>query len=238
MKKEEKRPKNDNGAGSIVQQPDGRWVARLYLGRGSNGKGKVKALYGNSQAEVKRKLKSFKHDLAKYDDVNIQHGSVRAYMNDWLTTSQKIKLKPKSYDRLEVTLENQVYPYIGHIQLAVLKSSDIQRMINSLIDKGLSYSSIKKAYDAVHSCFAKGVLQKSVLFNPAVGVALPASDFRGEIVLKFYEPEEVAKLYAVAIQEYKPGTKSYRLAPFVILDLNTGLRVGELIGLKWEDIDL
>ena len=237
MKKEEKRPKNDNGAGSIVQQPDGRWVARLYLGRGPNGKGKVKALYGNSQAEVKRKLKSFKHDLAKYDDVNIQHGSVRAYMNDWLTTSQKIKLKPKSYDRLEVTLENQVYPYIGHIQLAVLKSSDIQRMINSLIDKGLSYSSIKKAYDAVHSCFAKGVLQKSVLFNPAVGVALPASDFRGETVLKFYEPEEVAKLYAVAIQEYKPGTKSYRLAPFVILDLNTGLRVGELIGLKWEDID-
>ena len=52
-----KRHKRSNGEGSITLQKDGRWVARIYLGKNAEGKNKIKAIYGHSESEVKRKLK-------------------------------------------------------------------------------------------------------------------------------------------------------------------------------------
>ena len=82
--------------------------------------------------------------------------------------------KPKSYDRLEQTINNQIIPHIGHLQLAALTSDDVQKMINDLKAEGLGYSTIKKAYDAINECFKTGIIKKSVVHNPALGVTTPA----------------------------------------------------------------
>ena len=95
-------------------------------------------------------------------------------MKTWLYDNKQNLLKPKSFDRLEQTVLYQVIPQVGHIQLASFQSNDVQAMLNTLKKDGLSYSSIKKAYDAVNECFRTGVIQKTVLFNPALGVAVPA----------------------------------------------------------------
>jgi len=244
---QEKRAKRGNGEGSITLQKDGRWVARIYLGKNAEGKNKIKAIYGHSEPEVKRKLKEYKKEMAKHDMANLSKGTVQTYMTYWLENVKKNELKPTSYDRLEQTLKYQVFPYLGHIQLQAIQFSDVQYMINELQKKGLSYSAIKKAYDAVHGCFAAGMIQHTVLRNPALGVTMPSktdigTNDDGELddegySLKFYTPDEVKLLYKAATETYKNGNYKYRLGYIVILDINTGLRIGELLGLRWSDID-
>lgn len=110
-------------------------------------------------------------------------------------------------------------------------------MINKLLDSGLSYSSIKKAYDAVNDCFRTGVIKKDITSNPALGVELPAKSKFGEKQIKFYTIDEIPKIYRSALACYSNGTPRYRLGDAVILAINTGLRIAELTGLRWVDID-
>lgn len=136
-----------------------------------------------------------------------------------------------------MTLNRQVFPHIGHIQVNKLTADDVQDMIIKLLDSGLSYSSIKKAYDAVNDCFRTGEIKKSVPSNPALGVELPAKSKFGEKQIKFYTIDEIPKIYRSAPACYSNGTPRYRLGDAVILAVNTGLRIAELVGLRWVDID-
>lgn len=157
-------------------------------------------------------------------------------MLNWLRSVKSNELKPKSYDRLEQTLTYQVIPYIGHLQVAAIQPDDVQKMVNELKDKGLSYSTIKKAYDAVNDCFRNGVIKRTVIYNPALGVSIPAKKSFGKTKIKCYTKEEAELLCKASTACYKNGKPIYRLGNIVKLTLNTGLRLGELLGLRWEDI--
>lgn len=229
--------RRDYGEGSISQRSDGTWTARLTLGVNDDGKRKVKAFYGKSEREVKKKLSEFKKEYYKNDNVNVERNTVQSYMNTWLTDVKKYELKPKSYDRLEQTLNHNVYPAIGCLQIAALKSSDVQKMINDMVDDGSSYSTIKKAYNAVDACFKLGVIQRSVTYNPAAGVKLPSRNLFENKDIRYYSNEEAILLADCSYKRYGNGKRIYRLGAAVPLILNTGLRLAELLGLKWEDIN-
>ena len=63
--------KRDYGEGSISQRKDGTWTARIFLGKSADGKQKIKAIYGKTEKEVKKKLKEFKEEMIKYDNTNL-----------------------------------------------------------------------------------------------------------------------------------------------------------------------
>lgn len=136
--------RREKGEGSISQRKDGIWTARIDLGRNQNGKRKIKALYGKTEKEVKKKLKEYKIELIKHEPEQVKKITVQEYMSDWLKTIKKNELKSSSYDRLEVTCENQIFPHIGYLQMNSVKANDIQKLINHLNDSGYSYSTIKK----------------------------------------------------------------------------------------------
>lgn len=234
----ENKSRREYGTGSVSQRKDGTWTARMVIGVGDNGKPKVKAFYGKTEREVKKKLKEFQKEFAKNDAVVVQRNTVSSYMTDWLENNKRNELKPKSYDRLEQTLNYQVIPRIGHIQIAAIKASDIQKMVNDLKSEGYSYSTIKKAYDAVNDCFRTGVIQRTVAFNPALGVKIPSKKSFGKSEIKFYEEAEVDAIQTAAVETYSNGVQIYRLGAAVPLAINTGLRMAELLGLKWSDVSL
>ncbi|MCR5089069.1 MAG: site-specific integrase [Oscillospiraceae bacterium] len=160
-------------------------------------------------------------------------------MTKWLTTVKVNDLKPKSYDRLEQTLTLDVFPSIGEIQLQALTTDYVQNMINKLCADGRSHSSIKKAYDAVNACFKHGVIQRTVAFNPAPGVAVPGKSSFKQKQVPFYTKEEAQALCTQAMSSWGNGKRRYPLGAFVPLLINTGLRMGELLSLQWKrDIDL
>ena len=167
----------------------------------------------------------------------IQKATVEQYMTRWLNENKKNSLKSKSFDRLEQTLKYQVFPKIGHIQIAAIQSDDVQTMVNELMAEGRSYCTVKKAYDAVNDCFRTGVIQRTIIFNPALGVTIPQKKSFGVSEIKYHDTEDVAKICEAARSYYSNGQRIYRLGDAIILDLNTGLRLAELASLKWSDID-
>ncbi|MBS1419504.1 MAG: site-specific integrase [Oscillospiraceae bacterium] len=227
------------GTGSVSQRKDGYWVGRITAGKKPDGKPDVRVVYGKTENEAKRKLKELIKQLNRSDYVYVQKSTVQSYMDDWLFNVKSNELKPKSFDRLEQTLVLDVYPQIGQIQLQALTPGDVQKMVNNLRDNGRSYSTIKKAYDAVNGCFSKGVQQKTVVFNPASGVTVPSKKQFTQKDIPFYTEAEAKILTKQAMSYWGNGKRRYPLGAFVPLLINTGLRLGELLALKWDrDIDL
>lgn len=237
----EEKKRREKGDGSISQRKDGLWVGRYDAGKKPDGKRNIKVVYGKTDKECKKKLKDLKREIEKGEHYYIERSSVEAYMTDWLVNVKKNELKPKSYDRLEQTLNNNVFPYIGHIQLQAIETNDVQKMINDLRDSGKSHSTIKKVYDAVNAAFKYGLACKppKVDGNPAFNVTIPSKKILPQKKIQFYTKEEATLICDHAISNYKNGNRHYRLGAFVPLLVNTGLRMSELLALKWnEDVDL
>lgn len=232
------KQRRDYGTGSISQRKDGTWTARMVIGVNEKGKPRIKALYGKTEREVKKKLKDFQKEFYKNDQTVVQKNTVESYMLNWLHTNKKNTLKPKSYDRLEQTITYQVIPHIGHLQLAAIQANDVQNMVNKLAEAGMSYSTIKKAYDAVNECFRTGIIQKTTLFNPALGVTIPAKSSFGKKEIRCYGESETKRLCEAATSVYSNSKRVYRLGDAIVLDVNTGLRLAELLALKWTEVDL
>ena len=227
--------RREKGEGTVFQRKsDGLWIAE-YKHEGS---AKKKYFSGKTESEAKKKLREYKKEIAKNGYVEIQKKTVQDYMSNWFNVIKAIELKPKSLDALTHTLNNQVYPRIGSVQLASLNARDIQAMINQLTLEKYAYSTIKKAYNAINSCFKLAVIKGDVGKNPCLGVKLPKNiaNRNGE-ARRFLTQDECEKLCAESIATYPNGKQIYRLGHSVILMLYTGMRLAELLGLRWASID-
>lgn len=236
--------KRDRGYGrGSVYFSEGRscWIGQVKLGTKPNGKPDVKAVYAKTEKEAHRKLNLVLEEASRSQYAYVQKQSVKEYLDLWSTTIKRLELKDKSYDRLEQTITADVVPYVGAIQLAALESSDVQAMIQSLFDSGRAYSSIKKAYEAVNAAFKWGlsVNPPKVKLNPCAGVKLPSKKLFKPTQIKFYTEEEARAITKAALGKYPCGTPHYPLGGAIVLVLNTGIRLGELMALEWKrDIDI
>ena len=227
-----------NGSGTIYYSEKGeKWVAELQWSD-RNGTRHVKKFSGKKKTAVKNKLEDFKRKLLIAngdfgdDDVLFQE-----YADEWLHTILRNSLKPTSYTRKEVTLQNQVYPHLGGIPINRITHSDVQNMVNDLADDGLSYSTIKKAYEAVSGCLANYRVKTGTYLNPCEGVTLPSNSTRDVSDITFFDADQRKLIYEEAVRRYGSGKSVYRLGNAIIVLMYTGLRVGELLALTWNDID-
>jgi len=225
--------RRDKGEGSIYfRESDKRWVAKYVATPGS----KPKVLYGKIEQEVKKKLREYKKEIIKNDYVEVQKITVKDYMENWLFNVKIHELKPKSFDRMEVTLNNQIYPHIGDYQIDVLTANDVQVLINKLVVKKLSYSTIKKTYDCLNACFKLGVIKDELIKNPCIGVSLPKNT-KKQSGVKFFTIEQAELISVESVRRYKTGKPVYRLGHGINLLLYTGMRIGEALYLSWDDVD-
>lgn len=229
--------KRDYGDGSISQRKDGTWTARVFLGK-LNGKQKIKAFYGKTEKEVKKKLKDYQAELIKSTCQEVQKTTLETYMTDWLNNVKRNELKPSSFDRLETTCKHQVFPFIGYLQIHSITPADIQNLVNKLIDKGYSYSTIKKAYNAIDSCFSFAYDRNEVQKNPCVRISLPTNEKKDISDIIFFNDNEITAIEQSALFKYKNGNYKYSNGWYIVFLLYTGLRIGELLALKWENVDL
>ena len=208
--KEADKPRREKGSGSVSQRADGLWVGRIDAGRKPDGKRNIKVVYAKTEPECKRKLRDLIKEVNKGEHYYVERSSVESYMTDWLVDVKKNELKPKSYDRLEQTLKDSVFPYIGHIQLQAIQTKDVQTMINGLRDKKMSYSTIKKAYDAVNAAFKYGLAcnPPKVYSNPAFNVTIPSKKILPPKKIQFYSQEEASIICDHAMKKLQRMRKS------------------------------
>lgn len=232
--------KREHGQGTIYLRKDGRWYGAVQNGYNENGKPKMITVYGKTEAETKRKLKEkiklINSNGLILQDNAVQNITVEEYCTNWLENVKVNELKPSSYDRKEMTLSNQVYPAIGMLQLSQLTIDDVQKMVNDLKNK-LSYSSIKKTYEAINECCKYAIIRGDLQRNPCVGVVLPTNLKHRDGDIKFYTEEQIELLLKQSMTKYSNGKNKYRLGYGIQFLLYTGLRIGEALALTWEDVD-
>lgn len=226
--------KRDNGTGTIYQRSNGSWVGKIYLGRDETGKEKFKYLSGKTESEVKKKIREYNQLGSRIESKKI---SLQEYLNNWLRTYKLGTIKASSYDAIERTAKNQIIPYIGMIQLQEITATDIQTLLAELKEKGYSYSIVKKTHDCLNAMFVHATIANDIIKNPMLLVKMLAKSEFEKKEIRYFSEEECALIIEECSRQYKTGKPIYQYADAYILILNTGIRLGEAIGLKKADWD-
>lgn len=212
--------KRPNGDGSITRYKDG-WRGR-YTDPITH---KQRAVYGRTQEECRAKL----HEklAAIQDGVFVQPDKMTtgAWLLQWFENFYCIGTKQSSQATTHQGIRTHLLPALGKIALQKLTTEHIQGMIRAMQKNGLSAATIQRHMKTLKQALEKAVKTKKIPFNPAKGIELPKKE-KPEI--QFLTKEEQA-----AILQHIPFSTSGRAIRFL---LGTGMRVSELCGLKWKDI--
>lgn len=216
-----------NGEGSIRQRKDGRYEARVTTGFDpKTGKPIRRSIYGRTKKEVRQQMTTILHELDSGTYQEPDGITLAAWLNEWLTTFCKNKVKPLSYQAYEGLIRNHISPAIGKMKLQDVKGIHIQRLYNQMSDSGFSAKTIKNVAIVLHRAFDVAKKQALVSANPAEG-AEPPKVKRHEITP--LSDEDIPRFLAAI--DGSPLRNAYALCLFA------GLREGECLGLSWKQVD-
>lgn len=218
--------RNAQGAGTIRQRKDGTWEARYSLGRDpGTGKQKQKSIYTKTQREALKKLQQVQNDLENGSYVEPSRITVGSWMDIWLA-EYNANIKP--YTRASYTghIKNQIKPGLGSISLQKLQPHHVQTFYNGL-QTTLSAKSIKNVHGVLHKGLEQAVRLGYIKQNPSRLCTLP------RIVRK-----EIKVLSDDTVIQFLNNIQDKWYETIFFVDLFTGMRQGEILGLAWDCVDL
>lgn len=217
---------------NIRKRKDGRWEGRYIKSREANGKAKYGSVYGKTYSSVKEKLKEINNSQTEFPKGNKM--TFREALFLWLE-SNKLKQKTQTYCKYLQLIDTQIVPSIGYLNLSNINNVILNQFIAEKATKGrldneggLSASYIQTICFIIESTMRFCV--ENNFCSPIIGkIIRPFKQRKDVSVLSFDEQKLLEKHLFSEINETKIG---------ILLSLYTGLRVGEVCGLRWENIDL
>ena len=231
--------KRKAGDGTLRKRSDGRWEARVVIGYDENNLPRTKNVTAVNKDKCLEKLEKLKQEIGM-----VEHSNSKAdmpfgeWIDFWYKQYIKITLKPTTQSEYESLIYKHIIPEIGKIKLNKLTQNDLQQFYSRLktngrqihteiYGKGLSDRMIRACHILCQKSLAKAVEEKVIRTNPAIGCKLPPKKAKEMQVLT---PDEMQRFI---IQAKEDG-----YFELFVLELCTGMRRGEILGLQWNDLNI
>jgi integrase len=206
----------------------GTYRIAVYLGTDSNGKRKYyyETIHVKNKKQAQEYLTQKLNDLDKGAFIEPANLTVSEYLDKWAETALKPRVRPKTFDSYMLLIDLYIKPNIGAYKLAKLTPLAIQQMYSTMLGNGLAPRTIRYTHAVLKSALKQAIKWQMLRSNPADNVDLPKQTRQEMNVLT---PEQ-AKCFLEACVYNRWGIL------FELL-LVSGMRPGEALGLKWEDVD-
>jgi len=212
--------KRANREGTIFKRKDGRWVAAVTLPTG-----KRWMQYSDSQALARRKLRHMLQQLDEGFNPHTGTATVSNYLAYWLKIVTP-SLRPKTYQQYRQICEQHIVPHIGDIKLLDLRADHLQNLYSQKLSAGTGVRTVQLIHAVLHRALQQAFRWGIVQHNVADRVEKPK---RARSEMRVLTIEQSQRFLAAA--------RDHRLFALFHLAITTGLRRGELLGLRWDDLD-
>lgn len=220
--------KRGNNEGSIVRRKDGRWMASITVGRDpETGKLKRVSFYGKTRQEAADQMAKALADHSRGNFIAPHRMTVGQWIEVWLKEYKAPSVRPKTLEGYGAVIRCYIKPAIGDIPLKNLRPEHVQMMYNDALKQGLSPQSIRFIHAVLHGSLEQAEKGQLVLRNVSEATALPRET-----------KTEIHPLNLDQVKKLLHAIKEHRLYPAILLEVNTGLRRGELLAIRWDDVDL
>ena len=230
-----RRPQGD---GTIRKRSDGRWEARIIVGHKNDGSPMYKSAFAKTQKSALKQL----HQLIElYRDVDLTEDcrmTLGEWLDKWLDEYMIFTIRESTLDSYRAMVKNQVKPFIGGKQIASLTTADMQKFYNKIKKEGrvrehpihgktLADSMVRGVHMMLHEALDTAVKERLIAKNPTNGTTVPKCNYPEKQILGDSQLDTF--LEAIKGEEYWDT--------FFYVEVMTGLRRGEICGLKWQDIN-
>ncbi len=237
--KRRRSKKRANGQGSIYQRKDGRWAGAAFV-LGADGLYKRVPVYGASAEEVDAKLTALKNRSNQGLPADATGWTVSKYADHWLLHVAAPKLRPTTLVRYRSLVGQYIAPAIGRKRLPALTPADVRLLLARAVAtrapgrpgqdeterRLVSPRTVQQVHAVLRAMLNHAMREELIGRNVARLVQPPAPD-----------REEIRPWTEAEAREFLAGCRSHRLHALFVVALALGLRRGELLGLRWVDVD-
>ncbi|MBO1308895.1 site-specific integrase [Enterococcus sp. 669A] len=212
---------------NIYKRKDGRWEGRYHIGRKSNGRLRYGYVYGKSYREVKDKIGPLRKKmelLAHYHAVGGM--TYQEWMSLWLSEVQDT-VKESTFSSYSYKVQQYLLPHLAELSLSEITEEHVQKVVKHWLEDGLSVSSVKLIVGLLSRTLKAAEGKGKIARNPCKEVKLPKGKKKKVRALSKLEQKRLEKV--VAKEKGDNGLPA-------ILAMHTGMRIGEIAALKWENV--
>lgn len=210
------------GEGSIRERANGRWEARYRAADG-----RPRSIYAATRREAVERLRTALGEREQGIRPPDTRLTVAAFLDDWLE-AQRQRIRPRTHESYTAAVRLYIVPSIGNVPIARLQPEHVARMVSDLTARGsLSPTTVRYAYSVIRTALGQAMRQGKVVRNVATLTDPPRK-----------HGQELHPLTREQVRTLLDGIRGDALEALYVTALGTGLRQGELLALRWQDIDL
>lgn len=203
----------------ISKRADGRYQGRFTF------QGERFTLYDRDIKALQKKMADAKYEMEHGIYMNAQHMTLNTFFDTWVNEIKEHTVKANTISVYMEIYKIHIAPTLGKLQVSSINKLMVQRLLNTMSKNGLSPNTLAKTKAILYSIFKEAMENRMISYNPCENITI-RRDKTERRVLSWQEQ-----------QQFLEAIRGSRYEMLCILGLSTGLRIGELSGLRWSDID-